>query len=538
VGFDGFIVELLVEYIIFMYNFLQKMNRETVSAIFVIVAVSLFIFSNFLVGFVLPLYLILMLVSFAIVLAYPRSGMYAIVFLTFVFERFFTLAPIALARSEVKLYPVDVIFLAVIAGVALNYFKNIYFTCALTPTLSQRERGKRESVFQMENGKGESFFQMKRGVGLADFSLIVFIVLVSMYFLVSFFDQNVDKDLAFSAVKNYGFYALFYFAIIFLLNKKEHILRFLRFALAGAVAIIFFIFYGVISGNGLWSEFTPLSTEGVRLLAFPHAFYLTMAVLASGIFLIFSPEMKYRKYFWLLPIWIFGIVGSMMRHLWISLFLSLVIAFFLLPKEKKIFLKNYLGKIVFALVAIVVFVFYLSVLSSNSTFNRGVDYSLEVLGNRVSSFSNFSEDESFFWRGMLWLEAGEKIKENPLFGIGLGKKLSLELGDYQDLVEVRNVHNSLLAITLQGGLLLLLPLLGFVIFSLKDVILKKKKDWIDIALLALATNYLIVFLFQPYLETNLLGIFFWMIFGILRITNNQLSLPLGEMPEGQRGYIE
>lgn len=476
------------------------MNRETVSAIFVIVAVSLFVFSNFLVGFVLPLYLILMLVSFAIVLAYPRSGMYAIVFLTFVFERFFTLAPIVLARSEVKLYPVDVIFLAVIAGVILKII------------IKKREIASVADSFAMTEKRQVYYW------------IIAFIVLVLIYFLASFFDQNVDKDLAFSAVKNYGFYALFYFAIVFLLNKKEHILRFLRFALAGAVAIIFFILYGVIAGNGLWSEFTPLSTEGVRLLAFPHAFYLTMAVLAGGIFLIFSSsEMKYRKYFWLLPIWIFGIVGSMMRHLWISLFFSLVAAFFLLPKEKKIFLKNYLGKIVFALVAIVVFVFYLSVLSSNSTFDQGVDYSLEVLGSRATSFSNFSEDESFFWRGMLWLEAGEKIKESPFFGIGLGKKLSLELGDYQDLVEVRNVHNSLLAVALQGGLVLFLPLLGFVIFSLKDAILKKKKDWIDIALLALATNYLIVFLFQPYLETNLLGIFFWMIFGLARVSVDVVS---------------
>lgn len=465
------------------------------SAIFVIVAVSLFVFSNFLVGFVLPLYLVLMLVSFAIVLAYPRSGMYAIVFLTFVFERFFTLAPIVLARSEVKLYPVDVIFLAVIAGVILKIIIKKREIASVADSIAMTE--KRQAYYW----------------------LIAFIVLVSIYFLASFFDQNVDKDLAFSAWKNYGFYALFYFAIIFLLNKKEHILRFLRFALAGAVAIIFFILYGVIAGNGLWSEFTPLSTEGVRLLAFPHAFYLTMAVLTLGTFLIFSPEKRYQKYFWLIPVWVFGIVGSMMRHLWISLFFSLVVVFFLLPKEKKIFLKNYLGKIIFALVAIVVFVFYLSVLSSNSTFDRGVDYSLEVLGSRATSFSNFSEDESFFWRGMLWLEAGEKIKENPLFGIGLGKKLSLELGDYQDLVEVRNVHNSLLAIALQGGLVLLLPLLGFVFLVLKNLVGKKEKEWIDIALIALAANYLIAFLFQPYLETNLLGIFFWMIFGALRITN-------------------
>lgn len=461
------------------------MNRETVSAIFVIVAVSLFVFSNFAVGFALPLYLILMAVSFAIVAAHPRSGLYAIVFLTFIFERFFTLAPIVLSRSELKLYPVDILFLAVITGTIFEIIKN-----------------KEKIIFRK-----------------TDYLLVLFIVLISAYFLVSLLDPNVDKDLAFSAWKNYGFYALFYFAIAFLLNKKEYLFRFLRFALAGAVGIIFFILYGIVAGQGLWSEFTPLSTEGVRLLAFPHAFYLTMAVLTLGTFLIFSPEKRYQKYFWLIPVWVFGIVGSMMRHLWISLFLSGIILFLALPREKKIFVRKYAGRIIFGIVAVAVFVFYVSMLTSNSSFERGVASSVEILQNRANSFSNFTEDESFFWRGMLWLEAGERIKENPTVGIGLGKKLSLELGDYQDLVEVRNVHNSLLAIALQGGLVLLLPLLGFVFLVLKNLVGKKEKEWIDIALIALAANYLIAFLFQPYLETNLLGIFFWMIFGALRITN-------------------
>ncbi|MCK9378860.1 MAG: O-antigen ligase family protein [Candidatus Moranbacteria bacterium] len=473
------------------------MNRETVSAIFVIVAVSLFIFSNFAFGFSLPLYLVLMLTSFAIVVAHPRSGLYAIVFLTFIFERFFTLAPIVLSRSELKLYPVDVLFLAVIVGIVVNL-------------MFVHLDGSRIVLKKIFSFKSERL-------------LLLFIALVSIYFLSSFFDPNSDKDLAFSAWKNYGFYALLYFAVIILLNKKEHLVRFLKFALAGAIGIIFFIIYGIISGQGLWSEFTPLSTEGVRLLAFPHAFYLTMSVLTLGVFLVFSPVKKYRKYFWLLPIWIFGIIGSMMRHLWIGLILSAFVAIVFLPKEKGLFLKSYVGKIIFGAATVIVFVFYLSAVIPHSKIEQGIDYSVEVLGERTASFSSFSEDESFFWRGMLWLEAGEKIKENPLVGIGLGKRLSLELGDYQDLVEVRNVHNSLLAILLQGGLLLLLPLAGFVFLILRDLFGRKEKDWIVIALIALAVNYLIVFLFQPYLETNLLGIFFWIIFGLARVSKDIFS---------------
>jgi hypothetical protein len=81
-----------------------------------------------------------------------------------------------------------------------------------------------------------------------------------------------DFSLAFSSFKNYVFYALLYFLTLFLFNKKEQVKRLLKFFLAGAITLITFIIYGLAARHGLWSDFTPLSTEGIRTLALPTPF--------------------------------------------------------------------------------------------------------------------------------------------------------------------------------------------------------------------------------------------------------------------------
>nr|MDD5652190.1 hypothetical protein [Candidatus Moranbacteria bacterium] len=95
-------------------------NIEVLNAVIIIALVSFLVLGGFTAGFVLPLFLITMAVSFLIALAYPRSGIYATVFLTFIFERFFTLAPIYLGREEYKLYPLDIILAAVFIGALLQ----------------------------------------------------------------------------------------------------------------------------------------------------------------------------------------------------------------------------------------------------------------------------------------------------------------------------------------------------------------------------------------------------------------------------------
>lgn len=488
----------------------QKMNisGEKMSAIFIIAFVSLFILANFTAGFILPLFVLTMAVGAGIAFFYPRSGLAAIIFLTFIYERFFTLQSIIIGRNEYKLYPLDIIFGAVILGVLFQILLN--------------------RAWKLN-------FQIKR----VDYYLIAFIILTAIYFIVSAFVLKNDFNLSFSSFKNYTFYSLFYFAILFLMENKKQALWLFKFAFAGAIAIIFFIVYGLVTGHGLWSEFTPLSTEGIRTLAFTHAFYLSLALISLITYLVFLkklPEksnityftgrskMLYKNFYWILiPIWTLGIIGSMMRHLWVSIFLSLCVLYFIIPKEKRINLRKILINYVWLVIIVLIITIYFSLLFPNSVLKEAADSAGNVIGSRVETLTSVSGDESFSWRSAVWKEATKEYLKSPIFGIGLGKYIFIEIEKYKDFVEVRNIHNSPLVLFVQMGIAVFAIFAIFVFKNLKKIYRKAEKDWLDVLLIVLLVNFLIAFLFQPYLETNLLGIFFWIILGLIRVKSYEDS---------------
>jgi O-antigen ligase len=465
----------------------KKAKKEAMSAIFIIVFVSISILANFFVGFNLLLFALMMLLGAIIAMAYPRSGVLAIVFLTFIFERFFTLQSIFIGRSEYKLYPLDIILGAVILG----------------------------TLFQIMIQKIKPRFKK------IDWYLIAFIFFNIVYFFFSIFILKSDTALAFSTFKNYAFYSLLYFLIIVLFPTKEYFQNLFRFAFAGAVGILFFIGFGIVNGYGLWSEYTPLSTEGVRLLAFTHGFYLSLVSLGLLIHLIFSKEKGKLWQYALLIIWTFGIVGSMMRHLWIAIIAVLVMLYLIVPKEqkKKLASLTVQGSLVMLLLGVLFF--YSALMFPQSSMSK-LFYSVQnVLTQRVGSLvgAPASADESFSWRTVVWKEALNDYATEPFLGIGFGKMLFIEIDKYREMVEVRNIHNSPLILVVQMGLIGLLTL-GILLFSqTKKLWQKTKNDWLDYFLLISWVFYLIVFLFQPYLEANLLGIFFWILLGLIRVKN-------------------
>ncbi len=457
------------------------MNRETISAIFVIVLVSLFIFANFFVGFVLSLYLIAMTVSFGIIFFHPRSGLYAIVFLTFIFERFFTLSPIILGRSEIKFYPIDALFIAIIFGIFFQFLQK----------------------------------RIKISLKKVDFYLIWFIVLVFFQFLLSIFVSQSDNTLAFSGFKNYALYALFYFAVVILIDNKKYLLRFLKFFLAGAIGILFFIFYGILAGRGLWSKYTPLSTEGVRLLAFTHGFYLSMTLIVLIAYFVFNRKKINVSQYVLSGIWIVGVLGSMMRHLWAGLGVAMLFLFLFSDlRQKKYFKKIVLRYITMSFIALIL-ITYLALILPHSKLNSVTTNASEEIFSRVESIFNFSQDKSFSWRDLVWNEALSSYTQYPILGVGLGKSIPVENSSYHDFVELRDIHNSPLAIFVQMGPIVFLFLLVFVGKIMRELYIRKK-NWIGVAFFSLGSAYLVFFLFQPYLETNLLGIFFWIILAFQR----------------------
>lgn len=469
-----------------MTNFEPKQApKEAMSAIFVIVFVSALVLYNLFLGFNLGLFILMMLLGAVISFAYPRSGVLAIVFLTFIFERFFTLQSLIVGRMEYKLYPLDILLGAVVLG-----------------TFAQILIGKIKPQFRK-----------------VDLYLVAFIFFNVIYFLVSVFVLKSDMALVFSTFKNYAWYSLFYFLIIILFQEKEYAKNLFSFALAGAIGILFFIGFGLVNGYGLWSEYTPLSTDGVRLLAFTHAFYLSLAFLGLLIFLLFQKEKGKIWQYGLIPVWVFGIIGSMMRHLWIALAAVLALAYFILPQEqkKKLSVLAIKGALLVAMLSIIFF--YTAQMFPQSSANK-LFYSVQnVLAQRVGTLvsSSASNDDSFSWRTVVWKEALKDYATQPIFGIGFGKMIFIEIEKYRDVVEVRNIHNSPLILVVQMGLVGILTL-GILVLKLGRKIYKKtKENWLDYFLPVIGIFYFIVFLFQPYLETNLLGIFFWIILGLIRV---------------------
>ena len=460
-------------------------HKEIISAIFIIVLTSILILANFAFGFIFYLFIAMMALSAIISFLYPRSGVCAVIFLTFIFERFFTLQSIVWGRSEYKIYPLDIIFVAIIAGI----------------------------IWQLISK------QISLKIKRIDWYLIAFILISGVYFLFSAFILKTDFSLSFSTFKNYAFYSLFYFVIITLFQDKNDIKNLLKFAFAGAIGIIFFILYGILGGQGLWSEYTPLSTEGVRTLAFTHGFYLSLVLIGFLSYLSYQSKKSYQSYA-LIAIWTVGIVGSMMRHLWFSLIAALAILYLLIPKIQK---ENYRKIIyIFSVILIIIFsvIFYFNYLFPNSDFSGKIGSASGVITHRFNSVFSASTDESFSWRDSAWKEALKEYASSPIFGIGFGKSISLETGKFHDFVEMRDVHNSPLIILVQMGAITFLIFAIFVFKNIKSLYKKAVKDWIDCALIALIVFYLIIFLFQPYLETNLLGIFFWIILGLIRICHS------------------
>ena len=476
---------------------------ELVSAILIILLLSIFIVSNIFVGFIFWIYFALMGASFVITVFYPRSGFYAIVFLTFIWERFFTLVPIVIDRHEYKIYSLDIILLGIILGVVIKLI-NLHI-------INKKDKTNREPI------------KLKKRLSVINKPITllgIFILLVAIHFLADIIILGANKAVAFSSFKYYTFYPLLYFVTIILFNRKNDIVRLFKFALLAGLIIIGFIVFGILNGGGLWTEFTPMSTSGFRVLAFTHGFYLLMLWLGLFIFIVKRSERKngviQKKWLVLLLIWGIGILGSMMRHLWLGIGLSVGTFLFLHTNKQDIFkmlkqLINYLPAILLGLGLII----YLAVIFPYSTIGTVVTGAENVISERVGSFVDVKQDSSFSWRNLAWREALVRYSHNPIYGLGFGEMLDLEKQNYHDFVEVRNIHNSWLVLVVQSGLVISVVFALFITSIIKTFFKKQRdKEWTEIVVSILIINYFFLALFQPYLETNMLGIFFWILLGL------------------------
>ncbi len=461
----------------------SNISSEAIGAIFIVLFVAVFIVANFVVGFVCPVYILAMVVGVSLAIIFPQSGLLAVVFLTMVFERFFTLQAFWIGKVEYKIYPLDILMVGIFLGLVVQYL------------LGQKIKFKK-----------------------IDWLLFSFVILNFIYFVWSVFVARADANLAFSSFKNYAFYSLFYFIALFLIRTQADLQRLFKFFLAGGVAIVGFIIFGLANGEGLWSQYTPLSTEGVRILAFTHSLYIAIALLPTILYTAFAKKCS-RALNFLIAIWTVGILGTLMRHLWIAIAVAVAILYVTLPRENKFEFAKFAWRLAVPFLAVLVLVFYAVVMIPQSKLSNSVNNSLEAVSQRAASLASVSADESFAWRGLVWKSAFERFKTNPVLGIGTGQMIYVETEDYKAFIEFRNIHNSYLAILIQLGIVGFGLFFYFVYKNIQYLFRSNGNDayeYYKFSILSVLGIFLVSIPFQPYLETNLLAIFFWIALGLAR----------------------
>ncbi len=450
------------------------------------VVLTLWVVSLLWVGFSLPLYAPVISVIALIVFIRPAAGLPVIILGTMWFERWFTLQPIVLGDQIYKLYPLDMVMFATAAGFLFH----------------------------------QAFGHEKRRLRLSaiDGWLLVFIALCAAFMLFSITSASADTALAFSAFKNYAFYGLLFWLVAVTVQTREDLQLALKTLLAGGFGILVFVLIGLARGEGLWTEYTPLSTEGVRLLAFPHAFYLSLVLVISLVLLLYRlrPE---RASLFIMWAQLVGVIGSLMRHIWISLAMVAACIWLLVPPTSKKHLVRFFAKnaaVITVLLVMLVFIITVFPLSDLSLRIRDVSDPLYL---RARSLVHSAADSSAQWRLFAWRAAQESFLQHPIVGIGYGQELSIEFDTYRRVVPIRELHNSLLVLIVQMGVV------GMFVFGglMYQAVAAMWRSWrgkgllwpYQLALFSAWLLFLFAALWQPYFETNLTGIFFWILLGLL-----------------------
>ncbi len=524
---------------------IRQKTAETGALSLLLVFLSGYVLFTMLFGFYLSVFVALLAPALVLGVLFPRAAMLASLVMTILFERFYTLSPVIWNDIEYKLYPLDLVLGIAFVSAFVSWMKNFHAVSDVAhsyphPSVPLPPPRLEDSALPLRQGEwgqparnasrnDAGGLPSGRGTGdrilrftFIDWMLIAFFLLVSGILVASLFGgTGTSLQAAFSTWKNYVFYGLSYFLVRKLFRTGDDMRHAAKVLLSAVTVAIVFLVIGIVRGEGLWTEFTPLSTSGTRILAFPHAFYYSLASVAIlfSARLWISERLKRNLLFLLLAVLTIGIVGSLMRHLWLGIAGALVFGFVFFPYEcRKTLLRlgAYVGA---AVLAVSVLGFIAFSLDSGSDLSVRIGQHAGTVVERISSM-NDPYDESIAWRQEVWKSSLAKFAESPVFGVGFGAQVPVELADYRAFVEVRDMHNSWLAMLIQTGIVgmgvfaLFLGSLFVKLFRLRltDDTLRAARQ----VLLGLIVFQSLVFFSQPYLETNLLGLFFWVTLGFAR----------------------
>ncbi|MBU1166962.1 O-antigen ligase family protein [Patescibacteria group bacterium] len=434
-------------------------------------------------------YLFLLIFMMLFILQDYMVGLLVLIFMTMVFERFFTLAPLEFFDAVYKIYPLD--FVVIFSAVS-------FFLKEIVGNKRKIKLGYLGIPLLIFGGF--CFFSMLYGLATGG-----------------------EFEKAFSSFKNYFVYAIIYFLVINFLRSKADLYRLLKVFLVSSLAVLLFAFIGIIRGEGLWVDITPLSTEGSRLIAPTHAFYLGIAVL-----FILSLYASGKKVFGRLTLPILVLQGvailiSLSRHLWIALAFAIFFLFLFVKREqkKKLFKTSLI--LLFVTVVVLVSVVWLQTLLHSANISIIPLNYLANFSERFTSIDIFSSDDpSGMWRVFVWRESFEVLSQNIVTGTGFGKTITFDFYGYPLIVELRSLHNGFLGIAVQMGIL------GFLSFVAVNVVawymflknFQKQAGTLGAIFMGAFSAYLYFLVcanFGVYFELNLLLIFFWLVLGIFEV---------------------
>lgn len=472
----------------------MRLDKKTSATVIITIILGLFTLAFNWFNPPVYLYIVFFGLAFLFIARYPLGGFLAAIFLTLVFGQQFALQPLVIETTSYLLYPLDITLILTIIGAILqrkNWWPQVKKSWRwLTPLLS------------------------------------FFIIIMAANLIWSAYAGS-DLNLAFSAFKNYAVYSLiFVLAVVLLRSTKDlrHLLKTILFAglAAGVILLI-----NIVRGQGFLVEFTPISTAGTRYLSGVHAWGLALAIIVSLAF--FAYQKKVWRHFQV-PIVLAQIVGmgvSLFRHLWLVLVMIGAAVLAWLPQMLKRRFINFIGRFLMIIAIAGLFVFYISAFIPNFSLNIATEDYLQPFVERVTTFSLNPEDESAQFRLKSWGAAWNSFTENPIFGAGLDAKLNIEVNDFRQTIDARDVHNSFLTILVETGLLGLAPLVLLIILAITNGrrALKQinKKPHYLLAFLLGFVAFVAAANFGVYFETNITVIFFWIFLAGMFATVHLLS---------------
>lgn len=471
------------------FNFLGiptiRLSREDATRMTILI-MGLFLFSTILFGQSLILYIVALVLCSFFILQYPAVGLVSSLVLTMWFERHMTLQPLIAGGITYKVYPIDFFLLLTGIGVLIGLLQK------------------------------KLHWQWKR----LDTIIAIFGLLVTVAFARSFVTSGVSPEIAFSTFKNYILYAIIYVYASLLLTNRDEWQWCMKWFAIGGVGLFFFLVYGMLAGEGVWSEYTPLSTLGTRLIAGTHIFYMTLfSFWVLAMYIWESKQDRHTPPFilFLLAIIGVGLVVSLVRHLWIALLVLLgVWLIFFVKEERDRFLQIFVkGAVAFVCVGFIGVWLYGLVTGEPPRQLTRIAF---VVAERVSVSNVINlTDSSFGWRVAAWQAGVDLWQADPIFGAGLGRPL-VGLFDVTPFeIFVRDLHNNYLGILIQLGLVGIGLVVYWIYYVLKDsYTLWYYRDQLEIfekrllfTCLSWILLFVIVFSVSVYWDVNFFIIWWW-----------------------------